>query len=327
MSPLQSKNLLKPDSLSIAKKVINTEIDSLKKLLNHLDDSFDLAVQTIKDARAKKARVVLSGLGKSGIIAQKISASLSSTGVSSLFLHSAEATHGDLGMVQKDDVIVLFSHSGEGSETLQCIPYLKTHKNFIIAITGSPSSTLANLADCVLYSAITCEACDLDLVPTSSTTSMLALGDALVVALMKHNHFEASDFAQFHPSGNLGKRLLTSVSEVMQTDIPKVQKSAGMVEIINEMTHGRLGCVLVMDEDALVGIITDGDLRRVMELYPKDILSLKATDLATKNPISISPKMKLEDAKNLMNEKKITCLIVAENHKVQGIVQIYHCEI
>lgn len=320
-------------SLDIAKSVIQTEIDSIVKLLNSLDDSFDIAINEIHQACKKKAKVVISGMGKSGLIAQKISASLSSTGTPSIYIHPADACHGDLGIIQPEDIVILLSYSGESNEVLQLIPFLKQNNNFIIAVSGNPSSTLCKVSNCSLLTEITKEACLYDLAPTSSSTNMLVLGDALVVALMDKNQFTPTDFARFHPAGSLGKRLLTSVKDVMQTDLPLVFAKDNMLKVIDEMSRARLGLVLIIDEKSqLKGIITDGDLRRAIQQHKENWINLSVLDIASKNPAAILPDTRLEDAKNLMNQKKITSLVVKEDLEIQsakilGVIQIYQCEI
>lgn len=308
--------------ISTAKQVFEIEAKSIADLSKNLTADFSKAVDAILKS---KSRVIVAGIGKSGIIGKKISATLASTGTSSLFLHPTEAFHGDLGMIQKNDVVILISYSGETEELLQIIPFLKAHQNFIIAITGEKNSTLAKNSNAWLNVKVNKEACPLELAPTSSTTATLAMGDALAVALMNARNFKAEDFAKYHPGGSLGKKLLTTVEQVMYSDnLPLVAETANMSAVIASMTKGRFGMAIVHTNKTVKGIITDGDLRRSMEKHKDKFFQLKASQIMTKNPKAVVKEMKMAEAEDLMNELKITSLLVTNKNKIEGIVQLYN---
>lgn len=305
-----------------AKSVFEIESKSIADLSKNLTADFSKAVDTILKS---KSRVIVAGIGKSGIIGKKISATLASTGTSSLFLHPTEAFHGDLGMVQKNDVVILISYSGETEELLQIIPFLKANSNFIIAITGEKNSTLTKNSNAWLNVKVSKEACPLELAPTSSTTATLAMGDALAVALMNARNFKAEDFAKYHPGGTLGRKLLTTVEQVMYSDnLPLVNETANMSSVISTMTKGRFGMAIVHVNKLVKGIITDGDLRRNMEKHKEKFFKLKASQIMTKNPKAVVKEMKMAEAEDLMNELKITSLLVTNKNKIEGIVQLYN---
>lgn len=312
---------MKSNHIQQAKKVFEIEAKALADLSKQLDKDFDTAVNVILKS---KGRVVVSGVGKSGIVGKKISATLASTGTPSVFLHPTEAFHGDLGMVHKNDVLVLISYSGETEELLQIMPFLKDNGNHIIAITGGKTSTLAQNSHAVLNVKVYKEACPLELAPTSSTTATLAMGDALAVALMEARDFKAEDFARYHPGGSLGRKLLTTVEQVMRKEqLPLVTLSGNMSEVIAVMTKGRLGLAIVHQNKTVKGIITDGDLRRSMEKHQEKFFKLKAADIMTKNPKTVVKEMKMAEAEELMNEYKITSLLVTKKGKLEGVVQLY----
>ena len=305
-----------------AKKVFEIEAKAVADLSKNLTADFSKAVEAILKS---KSRVIVAGIGKSGIIGKKISATLASTGTSSLFLHPTEAFHGDLGMVQKNDVVILISYSGETEELLQIIPYLKANNNFIIALTGEKNSTLSKNAQAFLNVKVNKEACPLELAPTSSTTATLAMGDALAVALMNARNFKAEDFAKYHPGGSLGRKLLTTVEQVMYSDnLPLVNETANMSSVIATMTKGRFGMAIVHANKTVKGIITDGDLRRSMEKHKDKFFKLNASQIMTKNPKAVVKEMKMAEAEDLMNESKITSLLVTSKGKIEGIVQLYN---
>ncbi|MVN21718.1 KpsF/GutQ family sugar-phosphate isomerase [Mucilaginibacter arboris] len=309
--------------LAVAKRVFQTEIESLQRVANHLNETFEQAVELILNTQGK---VIVCGIGKSGLIGKKIVATLSSTGTPAFFLHPSEAFHGDLGIISKEDVIVLISFSGETDEVLKVIPFLKWHKNRIIAITGNPNSTLARNADCCLNLVITQEACPLQLAPTSSTTAMLVLGDALAVALMEARNFMQEDFARFHPGGSLGRKLVTRVKGLMRTDnLPFIKANASFTDLILKMSAGRLGLVIIGDEEKAEGIITDGDLRRGLMRFP-DTSTIKIADIFNPNPVIIAENEFISEAENLMIQKKIATVLVgdAEKRVVKGVYQIYN---
>ncbi len=310
-----------PNHIEAAKQVINIEADAITQLANHLDDHFIRAVDGIL---ATQGRLIICGMGKSGIIGKKIAATMASTGTPSFFMHPGEAYHGDLGMVKPEDVFLAISNSGETDEVIKLIPFLKDNGNLLIAMTGKPTSTLATHADCHLDISVSQEACPLQLAPTSSTTATLVMGDALAVCLMSARHFQPEEFARFHPGGNLGRKLLTRVRHLMKKPpLPSVELTASVSDIIGSITQGRLGLCLVQDGHKTVGIISDGDLRRAMIRLGADFLTASATVLMTKAPKTISPDARLGEAESLMATHKITALLVEEADNIIGVVEIY----
>ncbi|HBX14359.1 MAG TPA: KpsF/GutQ family sugar-phosphate isomerase [Leclercia adecarboxylata] len=272
-----------------------------------------------------KGHVIICGMGKSGHVGRKISATLASTGTPSFFVHPAEAFHGDLGMITSDDVVILISNSGETDEILKLIPSLKNFGNRIVAITGGLQSTLAKNADAVLEIKMQGESCPNNLAPTTSTTLTMAIGDALASALMNKRHFMPNDFARFHPGGSLGRRLLTRLKDVMSQRLTKVASDAPLKEVIVDMTQDQHGIALVMDNDILRGVITDGDLRRAMTLDNFDLNAFKAKDIMTLSPVTASQYSMLNDAEELMREYQIKqLLVVDDNNSPVGIIDFYH---
>jgi len=311
------------DINSIAKEVFEIESKEIANLSNNITDDFANSVNTIFNCKGK---LIISGMGKSGIIGKKISATMASTGTPSFFLHPAEAYHGDLGMIGADDIVLLISNSGETDEVLKLIPFLKSQGNIIIGMSGNINSTLAKNSNYHLNIHITKEACPLQLAPTSSTTATLVMGDALAIALMKLRDFKDRDFAQFHPGGSLGRRLLTTVADVMHKDnLPICNKESGVKEIIQIVSEGKLGLSVVIEDNNILGIITDGDIRRAMESKEEQFFTLKAKDLMTQNPKTINSEAKLMDAQTMMSNNKVNSLLVvnSNNNKLIGIVQIY----
>jgi arabinose-5-phosphate isomerase len=307
----------------IAKRVFNIEIDSLKSVANSLDEQFEQIVEAILKTKGK---LVVIGIGKSGIIGKKIAATFSSTGTPSFFLHPGEAFHGDLGMVDHDDLVLLISYSGETDEVLKLIPFLKWNKNVIVSLTGNPNSTIAKNSNHHLFININQEACPLALAPTSSTTATLVMGDALAVALMESRNFLHEDFARFHPGGSLGKKLLTKVKDLMRTEaLPFIKKSASFTDILLRMSEGRLGMVIVGGMDYVEGIITDGDLRRALLKNP-ETSQLTASGMMTIDPVFINEEEFINTAETLMLDKKITTILVGSSveRKIKGVFQIYH---
>jgi arabinose-5-phosphate isomerase len=305
--------------INIAKEVIKTEIDGLKFMSNRIDSEFVHAVQAVLSTNG---RTIICGMGKSGIIGKKIAASLASTGTPSFFMHPGEAFHGDLGMVKPEDVFIAISNSGETEEVLKLLPFLRNNKNFLIAITGNSKSTLAIHSQCHLDVAVPKEACRLQLAPTSSTTAALVMGDALTVALMEERDFQPEHFARFHPGGSLGRRLLSKVKDEMVTnDLPIVQPEDTLNNVIHSITSGGLGLALVIDENKLPSIITDGDLRRAIEKYGKNIFDLSAMDIAKTDPLSISLDSGIQQAYELMEQKGISSLVVKNIGKFVGILK------
>ncbi len=271
-----------------------------------------------------KGHVIICGMGKSGHVGRKISATLASTGTPSFFVHPAEAFHGDLGMITCDDVVILISNSGETDEILKLIPSLKNFGNRTIAITGGLQSTLAKNADAVLEIKMQSESCPNNLAPTTSTTLTMAIGDALASALMNKRHFMPNDFARYHPGGSLGRRLLTRLKDVMSENITKVNPDTPLKEVIVGMTQDQHGIALVMKEDILLGVITDGDLRRAMMRNDFDLNSFKAIDIMTDSPIAVSQHAMLNDAEELMRERQIKQVLVLDDDNAPvGVVNFY----
>jgi len=308
-------------SIERAKEVFKIEADAIANLAKNLDSNFEEAVEAILMCQGK---LIISGMGKSGIIGKKIAATMASTGTPSFFLHPGEAYHGDLGMIEEDDIVLLISNSGETDEVLRLIPFLKAQKNIIVSMSGKASSTLAKNSTYHLNVAVEKEACSLQLAPTSSTTATLVMGDALAVTLMDIRGFKDTDFAQFHPGGSLGRRLLTRVEDVMRKqDLPIVESSTSIQELIGVVSSARLGLAVVLDAGVILGIVTDGDIRREMEESETTFFRLKASGLMSKEPKTIEAKEKLKTAQELMTELKVNSLLVVENEQLVGIVQIY----
>jgi arabinose-5-phosphate isomerase len=307
----------------VAKRVFDTEIESLRYVAEAIDDDFSRVVEAILKASGK---LIVIGIGKSGIIGKKIAATFASTGTPSFFLHPGEAFHGDLGMVSTNDIVILISYSGETDEVLKIIPFLTWNKNTIIGITGNPNSSVAKNSYYHLNVCIKQEACPLALAPTSSTTATLVMGDALAVALMESRQFQHEDFARFHPGGSLGRKLLIKVKDLMRTDnLPFINEGSSFTEILLRMSEGRLGMVIVGDAGHVNGIITDGDLRRALLRNP-DTATLTVANMMTKTPIFVDENEFIHQAEQLMIEKKITAVLVgsATNRAVSGIYQIYN---
>jgi arabinose-5-phosphate isomerase len=264
-------------------------------------------------------RLIICGMGKSGIIGKKIAATMASTGTPSFFMHPGEAYHGDLGMVSPDDVFIAISNSGETDEVVKLIPFLKDNGNVLIAMTGNPKSTLAQAANYHLDVSVEQEACPLQLAPTSSTTATLAMGDALAVTLMKARDFKPENFARFHPGGSLGRRLLSRVENEMVTEnLPLITTDTSVAEVISAISSGGLGMAIVMVDNS-PSIITDGDLRRAIERYSESIFSKTAGDIMSGNPVSIMSGTRVEDALQLMDQKKISSVLVTDQGKVVGV--------
>lgn len=308
---------------NIAKRVFDIEIESLRYVADAIGDEFTRVVEAVLSTSGK---LIVIGIGKSGIIGKKIAATLASTGTPSFFLHPGEAFHGDLGMVSANDMVILISYSGETDEVLKLIPFLQWNKNIIIGITGNPQSTVAKNSHYHLNISIKQEACPLALAPTSSTTAALVMGDALAVALMESRQFQQEDFARFHPGGSLGRKLLIRVKDLMRKDnIPFVHENASFTDLLLRMSEGRLGMVIVGDAQHVKGIITDGDLRRALLRNP-DTSKLKVVEMMTTSPVFISEDEFIHQAEQLMMEKKITIVLVgsAGDRNISGIYQIYN---
>lgn len=309
--------------IGFGKKVVQIESEAVTNLINSINGDFVTAVRTIYNS---PGRVVFTGMGKSGIIARKIVATLSSTGTPSIYLHPTDALHGDLGMVRKDDTVVIVSKSGSTEELFDLLIMLKRMGVTIIGMLAVPDSKLASLCDIVLNVYVKEEACPHDLAPTSSTTAALVMGDALAIALLEMRGFTAEDFAMLHPGGSLGKRLLLKISEIMYKgkDVPIVREETSLKDSILEITSKRLGTTCVVDgAGKLLGIITDGDLRRLLE-RTEDIKSLKAKDVMTKNPKTIRAEHLASYAIQVMEKYNITSLIVIdENNMPVGLVHLH----
>ena len=313
---------MKPVDMALARKVLQTEAAAILGLVDRLDGAFEQAVTLLFEC---KGRVIVTGIGKSGIICQKIAATLSSTRTPAFFLHPAEAIHGDLGAMQSDDVIVALSYSGETEELLRLLETIKRLGAKLIAITGECQSTLARAADVALDCRVSVEACPLNLVPTASTTAALALGDALAMTLAAAKGFEEADFARHHPGGSLGKRLMR-VEQLMHAGeaIPLVRINTPMAEVIDEMNRKGLGMSCVVDEQShLVGIITDGDLRR-HTVNGTQILSRLADDIMTRRPVTVSRETLAAEAIHILETRKITSIVVVDEASVvQGVVHLH----
>ena len=310
------------DIKKLAQEVFEIESKEIANLSKRLTDDFEKAINAILQSSGK---LIVSGMGKSGIIGKKIAATLASTGTPSFFLHPGEAYHGDLGMIEENDIVLLISNSGETDEVLKLIPFLKHQKNCTISMSGNDDSTLAKNTNYHLNIAVDKEACPLFLAPTSSTTATLVMGDALAVTLMKLRDFKEENFAKFHPGGSLGRRLLTTVGDVMKKkNLPIISSQAAIKEVIQRISEGMLGLVVIIDNNKIIGIITDGDIRRAMESREKDFFNLKAEDLMSNHPKLIYETDKLISASNIMSQHKINSLLVVnESNDLVGVVQVY----
>ncbi|AKM31016.1 arabinose-5-phosphate isomerase [Pandoraea faecigallinarum] len=309
-------------ALEVAREVLRIEADAIERVSAHLDDSFFEAVSLLL---ACKGRVVVTGMGKSGHIGRKLAATFASTGTPAFFVHPAEASHGDLGMITADDVVVALSNSGETGELVSILPMIKRIGAKLIAMTGNAASSLGRLSDVHLDAHVEKEACPLGLAPTASTTAALALGDALAVTLLDARGFGAEDFARSHPGGALGRRLLTFVRDVMRTGdaIPRVNSNASLSEALIEMTAKGLGMTAIVDaDDRVVGIFTDGDLRRLFK-RTLDFTSLKLADVMKAGPRTIGPDHLAAEAAELMERFGITQLLVTENDRLVGALNVH----
>ncbi len=311
------------NALELARTVLRIEAQAVSALVDRLDGSFLRAVELLLQCRG---RVVVSGVGKSGHVGRKIAATMASTGTPAMFVHAAEAAHGDLGMVTRSDVLVALSYSGETSELLTIVPTLKREGTPLVAITGDADSSLARHADVHLDVHVDKEACPLNLAPTSSTTAMLALGDALAVACLDARGFGLADFARSHPGGALGRRLLTKVEDVMATgeDIPSVPATASVMEAIREISRKRLGMTAVLEADGRVaGIFTDGDLRRLLE-RGTSVRDLRVAEVMTRNPLTIDPgALAAEAAQLIESTRKNQLLVIDEGGRLVGALHAH----
>jgi arabinose-5-phosphate isomerase len=312
--------ITKENILASAKKTILSESQSIAKLTDFLDENFIEATQKIYNS---KGRLVVTGIGKSAIIAQKMVASFNSTGTPSLFLHAAEAIHGDLGMIQNEDVIICISKSGNSPEIKVLVPLLKRFGNTLIAITGNITSFLAKGSDFVLNTTVDAESCPNNLAPTNSTTAQLVMGDALAVCLMEMRDFKPEDFAVYHPGGALGKKLLLRVKDMLEHSLkPMVSPDASIKKVIFEISEKRLGVTAVVENNKVIGIITDGDIRRM--LSDRDTFAdLTAKDIMTKNPKMTTSSAMVVDALNIMEDFSITQLVVVDDSEYKGVLHLH----
>ncbi|EGH7232936.1 KpsF/GutQ family sugar-phosphate isomerase [Campylobacter lari] len=309
------------DAIKIAKEVFEIESKTILDLCDNLDEDFNKAIELILSIRG---RCVVSGMGKSGHIGAKIAATLASTGTPSFFMHPGEALHGDLGMLTSEDVLLAISNSGETEEVLKLIPVIKKRKIPLIVMAGNQNSTLAKQADIFINIAVKKEACPLQLAPTSSTTATLAMGDAIAVALMRARNFRPDDFALFHPGGSLGRKLLTRVGDLMvSNNLPMVNPESEFNELVDVMTSGKLGLCIVLENEKLVGIITDGDLRRALRANGKPRFDFKAKEIMSEKPKTIEASAMASEAEELMLKHKIKEIVVTQDEKIVGIIQLY----
>lgn len=309
------------DAIKIAKEVFEIESKTILDLCDNLDENFSKTIDLILSI---KGRCVISGMGKSGHIGAKIAATLASTGTPSFFMHPGEALHGDLGMITSEDVLLAISNSGETEEVLKLIPVIKKRKNPLIVMAGNQNSTLAKQADIFINIAVKKEACPLQLAPTSSTTATLAMGDAIAVALMRAREFRPDDFALFHPGGSLGRKLLTRVGDLMvSNNLPIVSPESEFNELVDVMTSGKLGLCIVLENEKLVGIITDGDLRRALRANDKPRFDFKAKEIMSEKPKTIEVSAMASEAEELMLKHKIKEIVVTQDEKIVGIIQLY----
>lgn len=315
------------DILKYGKQCLRDEADAIIALIDSIDEQFANAVDMIYHCKGK---LIVTGVGKSGHIGEKIAATLSSTGTPSFFINPLDAYHGDLGAITADDIVLAISNSGHTDELLRMIPILN-HMNIpLIAMTSDPESLLAKYSKAMIRVKVKKEACPLNLAPTSSTTAQLAMGDALAVALMKVRNFKKADFAQFHPGGHLGKRLLTTAADIMRTtDLPIIPEDMHLGDAIIHVSKGKLGLGISIDKDnKVIGLITDGDIRRAMERWQEKFFNRKVEDILTRTPKTVLPETKITDILNLMHLHKIHMVLVTdkENHLL-GVVDHYACMI
>ena len=309
------------DGVEIAKKVFEIESKVIADLAKNLNEDFNKTIELILSI---KGRCILSGMGKSGHIATKIAATLASTGTPSFFMHPSEALHGDLGMLTSNDILIAISNSGETEELLRIIPAIKRCKIPLVVMSGNNQSTLAKQADAFLNIFVEKEACPLQLAPMSSTTATLAMGDAIAAALMKIRKFKPKDFALFHPGGSLGRKLLTKVEDLMvSSHLPIVNPQTEFNDLISIMTSGKLGLCIVLEQDKLVGIITDGDLRRALKSNNKPRFDFKAKEIMSTNPKIVDANSMLSEAEEIMLKHNIKEIVVQKEDKVVGVIQLY----
>jgi len=305
--------------LDIANEAFLVEIQELERVKTSLNESFAIAVEKILNTRGK---LIVVGIGKTAHVANKIVATMNSTGTVSQFLHASEAIHGDLGIINSDDVVLCISNSGNSSEIVTLAPLLKSYSSCLIAMTGNVDSHLAQLSDVVISSKIKNEACPNQLAPTSSTTVQMVLGDALAVCLMKLRNFRDNDFAKFHPGGSLGKNLLSTVGQFISDNKPSVNKNTSIRDVIISISSSKHGISVVIDSDNIVGVITDGDLRRML-MKNENISGIVANDIMSKNPKTIEKNSLAKDALAILKSNNIGQLVVTDNGKYSGIIDIH----
>ena len=309
----------KTNIIEFGKEVIKLQSESIRNLVELVDENFETAINLILDS---KGRVVVTGIGKSAIIANKIVATLNSTGTPSIFMHAADAIHGDLGIIKKDDVIICISKSGNTPEIMDLVPFLKMTKNPLIAITGDTNSSLAKNSSVVLNSHVDIEICPNNLAPTNSTTAQLVIGDAIAATLVKIKGFTSNDFAKFHPGGSLGKKLYLKVNDLIDSTLkPMVSKDDDIKDVIIEISNKMLGITPVFSKHTIVGVITDGDLRRTL-LNNQEISKLKAKDIMSTNPQIIDSETLASEALEIMKKNKISQLIVTKSNLYFGVIHI-----
>ncbi|MEO0573410.1 MAG: KpsF/GutQ family sugar-phosphate isomerase [Bacteroidota bacterium] len=307
--------------LDIAKQTLKNESDAINNLISLLDNQFEGTVQCILQS---SGRVVITGVGKSALIASKIVATFNSTGTPAIFMHAADAIHGDLGTVQKDDVVICLSKSGNTEEIKMLIPLIKRGENKLIAITGNMDSILAKQSDFVLNTYVEKEACPNNLAPTTSTTAQLVMGDALAISLLQLKGFSSEDFAKFHPGGSLGKRLYLRVEDIVGNNLkPQIEADAGVKEVIVEISEKMLGVTAVMEKGSVIGVVTDGDIRRMLSKYDS-INTISARDIMTKNPKTISPNVLAVKALETLRKNGISQLLVMDGDNYMGIVHLHN---
>ena len=307
--------------ISLAKKTVATQGDAIHNLAQFIDEDFVNAVNCIRNS---KGRVVISGIGKSAIIAAKIVATLNSTGTPAIFMHAADAIHGDLGTIQKDDVVICISKSGNTPEIKMLVPLIKNGKNRLIGMTGSMDSFLAKKADYVLNTRVEKEACPNNLAPTTSTTAQLVVGDALAICLLELRGFSSKDFAKYHPGGTLGKRLYLRVSDIVQQNMkPMVEMDTDVKKVIVEISEKMLGVTAVIKDDKIVGVVTDGDIRRMLNKYD-NINGLMAKDIMTSNPKVIEADVLAVKALKIMQDNEISQLLAVEGESYVGVVHLHN---
>lgn len=306
--------------ISLAKQTISIESNAIANLINFVDDAFENAVKLIHNSRG---RIIITGIGKSAIVASKIVATLNSTGSPAIFMHAADAIHGDLGNIQQDDVIICISNSGNTPEIKVLIPLIKNYGNKIIAITGNTSSFLGTESDFVLNSSVEKEACPNNLAPTSSTTAQMVIGDALAVCLLDLNDFGSKDFAKYHPGGSLGKKLYLRVSDLVdRNEKPQVSPTTPVKDVLMEISEKRLGATAVIENNTIIGIITDGDIRRMLN-STNDFSNLKASDIMSSNPKSIDIDAMAVDTLNTMESNNISQILVQKDGNYAGVVHLH----